>query len=201
MTSHMTRDARAVSMLGYEHVRRLGHRHFGGEHFLLALASAAQPVGAILREYGVTPERVEQEIVRRAGAGPASALLADLDRETLAVVGIDLGAVRARIEGSFDQQAIAWADHAVHGSPGSWQPGAGAERDGYFVPHSAGGIGSVQNARREAAARQCSQVGVEHLALGVLAVDDEPVPSILAALNVSASALRASILDRYRQAS
>jgi hypothetical protein len=93
----------------------------------------------------------------------------------------------------------------VHGNPGRWQPGlarrAGAGRDGYFIPHSPGGTGSVHNARREAAARHCSEVGVEHLALGVLAVDDELVPSILAALDVSASALRAAILDRYRQAS
>jgi ATP-dependent Clp protease ATP-binding subunit ClpA len=59
MPDYMTRDAREVAMRAYEHALRLRHRYLGGEHFLLALASSGEPAGAVLRERGVTPERVE----------------------------------------------------------------------------------------------------------------------------------------------
>jgi Clp amino terminal domain, pathogenicity island component len=45
------------------------------------------------------------------------------------------------------------------------------------------------------------QIGVEHLALGLIAADDGLVPAILAALGAYPPAWRAAILDRYRQAS
>jgi hypothetical protein len=70
MTQHtMTRDAGAISIRAYEHATRLGHPYLGGEHYLLALAAADQPAGTVLREQGVTPGRVEAEIVRLSGAG------------------------------------------------------------------------------------------------------------------------------------
>ncbi len=68
MTDYMTQDARSVAICAYENAIRLGHHYLGGEHFLLALAAADQPAGAALRGRGVTPERVEEEIVRLAGA-------------------------------------------------------------------------------------------------------------------------------------
>ena len=44
-------------------------------------------------------------------------------------------------------------------------------------------------------------IGVEHLALGLIRMDGGLVPQILRALGASGPALRAAILDRYRQAS
>jgi hypothetical protein len=38
----------------------------------------------VLREFGVTPERVEEEIVRHEGLGAGVALFADLDPDALA---------------------------------------------------------------------------------------------------------------------
>jgi hypothetical protein len=78
---------------------------------------------------------------------------------------------------------------------------SGAVRDGVFLPHGPGVELSRQNARHEAQTRHGTQIGVEHLALGLLAVIEGPVPLILSALGVRAPALRAAILDRYRQAS
>jgi ATP-dependent Clp protease ATP-binding subunit ClpA len=80
MTEHMRMSRDAVTVGAYEQALRLGHRYLGSEHFLLALAAADQPAGAVLREHGVTPERVEEEIARRAGA----ALFGDLDGDALA---------------------------------------------------------------------------------------------------------------------
>jgi Clp amino terminal domain, pathogenicity island component len=64
-----TDDFRAVMFHATAHARRLGHLQKDGEHLLLALAAMDTPVGAVLREHGITPERVEEEIVRREGLG------------------------------------------------------------------------------------------------------------------------------------
>ena len=50
-------------------------------------------------------------------------------------------------------------------------------------------------------ARHDSYIGVEHVALGLIAMNSGLLPPILSALGTSAPALRAAILDRYRQAS
>jgi hypothetical protein len=92
----MTTDGVAVAIGAYEHAVRLGHGYLGSEHFLLALAAADQPAGAVLRDHGVTPERVEAEIASQAGA----ALFGDLDQDALAAIGIDVTAVRACVEAS-----------------------------------------------------------------------------------------------------
>jgi Clp amino terminal domain, pathogenicity island component len=201
MADYMTRDARAVAICAYEHAIRLGHRYLGGEHFLFALAAADQPAGAVLRGCGVTPDRVEGEIGRLAGGG----LFGDLDRDALAAIGIDVGAVRARIEASFGPGALMQAGRAVHRGPrlARLNPRrvSGAKRDGVFLPHGPGVEQSRRNACREAQARHGTQIGVEHLALGLLAVSEGLVPPILSALGVAAPALRAAILNRYRQAS
>jgi ATP-dependent Clp protease ATP-binding subunit ClpA len=197
MPGYLTPDARAVTIQAYEHAIRLGDRYLGGEHFLLALAGADESAGAVLREHGVTPERVEAEIVRFAGGG----LFDDLDRGALAAIGIDVDAVHAKIEASFGQEALARAARAAHREPGRFSLRSGAMRDGVFLPHGPGAEQAIFNARHEALARHATQAGVDHLTLGLLAVSEGLVPAILSGLGVSGPALSAAILDRYRQAS
>jgi len=131
-------DAVAVAIVAYEHALRLGYRYLGSEHFLLALAAANQPAGAVLREHGVTPGRVEAEVARRAGA----ALFGDLDRDALAVIGIDVSAVRASIEASFGPDALTSASQALHRAPRARRLDprrvTGARMGGVFLPHSPG---------------------------------------------------------------
>jgi ATP-dependent Clp protease ATP-binding subunit ClpA len=110
-------DARTVIVRAVEHAIRLGHRCVGGEDILLAVVSVGHPASDVLRAQGVTPELVEEEIVRRAGlgaGGQGSGLFAGLDRDALATIGIDLDAVRARIEASFGPQALTSAAQAAH---------------------------------------------------------------------------------------
>ncbi|MFC9461797.1 Clp protease N-terminal domain-containing protein, partial [Streptomyces sp. NPDC056983] len=114
MFERFSPDARTVVVHTQEHARRLGHNHVGPEHLLLALVSLDQPASAALREHGVTPQGVEEEIVRLVGLGAGSHLFGTLDRDALASVGIDIDAVRARIEESFGPEALARADIAVH---------------------------------------------------------------------------------------
>lgn len=195
---HLDPDARTVGMRAFDHAIRLGHRYLGGEHILLALAQADTPAGVVLREHGLTPARVEAELARRAGAG----LFGDLDWAALASAGVDVDAVRAQAEAAFGPQALSQANQAVHRGPliSRWNPRrvriSGAERDGVFLPHSRSAEQALHAARQEAAARHAPEVSTGHLALGLIAADDGLVPPILAALGVSAAALRTAIEDR-----
>ncbi|HEX3955062.1 MAG TPA: Clp protease N-terminal domain-containing protein [Trebonia sp.] len=199
MTRTFTEDANAIVVQAYEHAIRLGHRRLGGEHLLLALAAAGQPAGAVPREHGVTPGRAEAAIVRLSGGG----LFGDLDRGTLAAVGVDIDAERATTEASFGQEALTRAARAVHRKP-RWsgsRPAAFHGRDGAFLPLGPGAGQALQGARREAQARGATQpFGVEDLALGILAASEGLVPAILSALGVSGPALSTAILDLYHPA-
>ena len=112
MFERFTDGARHVVAQAQHDARRLGHNHIGCEHLLLAAAEAGEPAGAVLRDQGVTPERVEAEILRAIGRGPGGPAdpLRGLDREALAAIGIDLDVVRARIEAAFGPDAL---DRAV----------------------------------------------------------------------------------------
>ena len=200
MTRHFNEDADAIVVQAYEHAIRVGHPYLGGEHLLLALATAGQPAGAVLCEHGVTPERTEAEIAALSGSG----LFGDLDRDALATLGVDIDAVRATTEASFGQEALARAASAVYRKPRWFDPRRGAftGRDGAFLPLGPGAGQALKRARRQAQARSAAQpAGVADLALGILAVSEGLVPRVLSGLGTSGPALSTAILDRYRQAS
>jgi ATP-dependent Clp protease ATP-binding subunit ClpA len=223
-------EAVAVLTNALQHAHRLGHRHLGTEHLLLAVASADHPTGAILRDHGVTPERVEQEI--RAG------LFGGLDRDALAAIGIDLDTVRARAEESFEPEALAragqavpWKRHparlafrrlrrpsvstwlirrwhrrrAAAGEPIPLRAATGLWRGDQgapvFVPFTPSAQHSLLNIRRTTQAQHDRRPDVEHIALVLIAMTDGPVPAILSSLDVPPLALRTAILKGYRQAS
>jgi ATP-dependent Clp protease ATP-binding subunit ClpA len=216
----------AVLEIALGQTNRLGHRYLGAEHLLLAVASAGQPVGAVLRDYGVTPERVQQEIVRQIGPGPGAGLFGGLDRDALAAIGVDLDSVRARIESSFEAEDLTRAGQAAHphrpkvsarlirrwhrrhaatmapiplrAAAGLWR----RDRDAtIFVPFAPSALESLQNIRRAARAQHNAKPDVEHIALALIGVTDGPVPAILSSLDVTPQVLRTAILNRYRQAS
>ena len=60
---------------------------------------------------------------------------------------------------------------------------------------------SLEHSLREAKARHDNYLGVEHLTLALVAMNDGAVPPILSALSAPPAILRTAILDRYRQAS
>ena len=238
MFERFTDTARHVVVQATEHARRLGHRYVGSEHILLAAVSTSQPASAVMRAHGVTPELVEEEIVRRVGLGAGAGLFGGLDRDALATIGIDLDAVRARIEASFGPQALSNAAQAAHRDrrrrPGprpprivrNWRrtrrarramatahaprprPPAATGRYHASGPPPAGHIPFTPASKkileltlRESLALKDSHIGVEHIALALTTIASGLVPPILSAAGATAPALRAAILDRYRQAS
>jgi ATP-dependent Clp protease ATP-binding subunit ClpA len=128
MLERFTDGARQILARAQEDARRLGHNYIGCEHLLLAAAAASEPAGVVLRDQGVTPERVEAEILRAIGPGRAAGSadpLRGLDREALAAIGIDLDVVRARIEAAFGPDALERAVLAHKRTAGQARGGGG----------------------------------------------------------------------------
>jgi hypothetical protein len=227
MLERLTADARAVVKGAADGARELGHRFIGTEHLLLALASADVPAGEVMREQGVTPELVKEQIVRQVGLGVGAGLFAGLDEQALAVIGIDLDAVRARIEASFSDDALYRAAQLVYAqqrrrSRGwrgwrgwgplrvrSAEPRPGAvDPSGRYVPSDRQRLPFTPRAKRvlersfrEAVELHSGHIDAEHLALAAVSMDTGLIPSILGALHAHAGPLRSAIINRYRQAS
>jgi ATP-dependent Clp protease ATP-binding subunit ClpA len=239
MFERFTPDARAVVAGAVEQAHRLGHRYVGGEHLLLATVAAGQPASAVLCAHGLTPGRVEEEIVAQVGLGAGAGFFGGLDRDALASIGIDMDAVRARIEASFGPQALSAASQAMYSDAhrrrrsGRWPapvrrlrrrrrarraltspPGprpqaaapGGRNREAAplpreHIPFTPIAKKILELALREALALHDSHVGIEHITLALSSVKRGLVPPIMAAAGASEPALRAAILERYRQAS
>ena len=122
MPRHLTRDTRTSLARAVGHAGRLTRRRVSGEHLMTVLVSALyarrdpRPARAVLHSCGATMEDVAEEIARRAG--PGAVLFGGLDRDALAAIGIDLDAVRARIESSFGPEALTQAVHREPRPPG-----------------------------------------------------------------------------------
>jgi hypothetical protein len=218
MFERFTDGARAMVVQAQEHARRLGHCHIGCEHLLLAVASADEAASVVLREQGLTPERIEAEVIRLARPGQAASLFSTLDREALAFIGIDLDVVRARIEVAFGPGALTRAAPAArHPRRPAWHKGpvarvlrrrrrhaaapAACLHPTGHIPFTPQAKKSLERSLHEAKALHNGYIGVEHLALALVAADGGMMPPIMSALGTSAAALRRAILDRYRQAS
>jgi Clp amino terminal domain, pathogenicity island component len=106
MFERFTDTARHVVVQAQADARRLGHNYIGCEHLLMAAAAVGEPASAVLRDHGVTPDRVEAVIMRTIGRGQTADPLAGLDRQALAFIGIDVDVVRARIEEAFGPDAL-----------------------------------------------------------------------------------------------
>jgi len=112
MPSHLIRDTRTSCARALVRAGGLTRRYVSGEHLMTIFVSAVsavhpgpgRPARAVLHSCGATMEDVAAEIARRAG--PGAVLFGGLDRDALAAIGIDLDAVRARIELSSGPEAL-----------------------------------------------------------------------------------------------
>jgi ATP-dependent Clp protease ATP-binding subunit ClpA len=192
MFERFTDQARLVVVQAQGHARRLGHGYIGCEHLLIAVAGSDAPAGGVLRGLGVTPEAVEQIL----GSGAPAAI----DRDALAVLGIDLDVVRERVEATFGPGALTRTmpprrrrrllrrRRCTTGPPTGHIP---------FTPRAKK---CLERSLREAVARHDNYIGSEHLALALAGMTDGIAPRILDRLGVKPALARTAILDRYRKA-
>jgi ATP-dependent Clp protease ATP-binding subunit ClpA len=206
MFERFNHDARRLLVLAQEQAGDLGHGWTGTEHLLLALA--AQPsgtAGEVLAEAGVDLATVRGDVIARLGssgtAGHSGSALHE-DEVALRSIGIDLDAVRARIETVFGPGALECA-------PRSRRRRVRLRRRGREC-HDAAARGtqrllaprakkSLELALREAIALGHGWIGPEHVLLGMLRVPDCMGAEILVARGIRLKDLRQRVLDRLRQ--
>ena len=232
MFERFTDTARHVVVQAQADARQLGHNYIGCEHLLLAAAATDELASTVLRDQGVTPDRIKAEILRTIGRGQMADPVGGLDPAALGSIGIDLDVVRARIEAAFGPDALtragpaacrsrrpAWGKGPLAGltrrrrrrhagrtapppaGPFRQRPAFAGPVPGGHIPFTPRAKKTLQLSLREAEALHDPCIGVQHLALALLAPKDGTVPVIVSALGAPATSLRAAILARYRKAS
>ncbi|MEJ7689295.1 MAG: Clp protease N-terminal domain-containing protein [Nocardioidaceae bacterium] len=193
MFERFTEEARAVVVDAQLHARRLGHGYLGCEHLLLALPSTEGQLGLMLRRLGMTTEAVETAILRLVGTPNVTR-----DREALAAIGIDLDAVREKIEANFGPRALEPPPRRRR----RWgRRGSCAAGSGYgalpFTPRAKECLGL---SLREAVSLGQRDIGSQHIALALTDMTAGLAPQLLSSLGMSPSLLRTEIFNCLRQA-
>ena len=172
------------------HARRHGHPGVGCEHLLLAVAAADDPLGAALRRCGLTPQRIDRAL---AGvlARPRRVLFEGVDGPALAVLGIDLDAVRRNVQELLGAQT-------AHPRPETGLRVAlrrrGAPRKGGGYPVTTRARACLRVAQTASGSGRWPPDPGPRLAVEVVGVPGGLVPPILAEIGLAADDLHAEIL-------
>jgi len=151
MFERFTASAREVVVGAQVEARELGHGSIGTEHLLLALlARPGTPTAQVLVRHGLTRPQVQEAVTTLVGSD-------DLDAEALGTLGIDLAAVRDRVEATFGPGAL--------DDPSGRR--RGAERGGH-IPFSPRAKKVLELSLREAIALGSKSITEAHIALGLL---------------------------------
>jgi ATP-dependent Clp protease ATP-binding subunit ClpA len=176
MFERFTDEARTITVAADRHAGALHHGWIGTEHLLLGLLDDHERRAArVLIARGVTGEWVREEVERIVGRGEP-----DLDADALATLGIDLDAVRERVERAFGPGAL--AGRCGRRSRGEWRRP--------FTPRAKK---TLELSLREALAAGDSFIGAEHLLLGLVREGDGVAARILAARGITREVVLAGL--------
>ena len=117
MFERFTDDARQAVVLAQEEAVALHHGWIGTEHVLLGVLRADGDGARLLAGFGVDAAGVRDDVVRIVGRGED-----DIDRDALATLGIDLDAVRERVERAFGPGALSRRGRCRRGGIGADGP-------------------------------------------------------------------------------
>jgi ATP-dependent Clp protease ATP-binding subunit ClpA len=180
MFERFTEPSRRVVVMAQEEARRFGHHWVDTEHLLLGVALQDEQWAAlVLARRGLSAPRIRSEIERIHGAGPAEcpAVAPGIDAGALATLGIDLDAVRRRVEATFGPGALA---RKPGGRCGDHEPAL------RFTP---GAKRALELSLREALAQRHDEIPPHDIVLGLLGADGNAA-QILHEHGVSGAALR-----------
>lgn len=141
-------------------------------HLLAALAADEGATGRLLREAGVTLERVRADL-GRAGS---------LDPMALWSIGIDYDEVRRAVDGEFGSGAL---EQALDRRP----------RRGRRPRLAPEARDALAQALRHAVAERDREIGAEHLLLGVVQEPGSRAARLLDSYGVDVAVLRRAVLD------
>ncbi len=177
MFERFTRAARDTVTAAQREARDLHHSRIGTEHLLLGLLDQrSSPVAAVLVAHGLTRTTVVEGIVAHVGGD-------DLDADALTTLGIDLDAVRDRVEATFGPGAL----------DGGKRPGTKGH-----IPFSSRAKKVIELSLREAIALQQKTITDGHIALGLLREGQGLAMKIIADRGVDPFALRQEISAALR---
>jgi ATP-dependent Clp protease ATP-binding subunit ClpA len=147
MFERFTTEAREVVVGAQHEARALHHGAIGTEHLLLSMLSSPGTVsGQALARHGLTHDEVASDVVRLTG-GEA------LDGPALTTLGIDLDAVRERVEETFGPGAL---DHPRGRVPSG------------HIPFSPRAKKVLELSLREALALKSKSIVDAHVLLGLI---------------------------------
>jgi ATP-dependent Clp protease ATP-binding subunit ClpA len=168
-------------LFGVAQVEAVAFRHdsVGTEHVLLALLQRDDDAGRALRELGLDVASVRCDVRGIVGEGPAPETVFDAD--ALAAIGVDLDAVRERIEATFGEGALERA-----------RRGEGRCRGAAAFGLSPRLKRAIESARC-AADERGEQLSAVHVLVGLASEADTVAARILDAHGISLSQIRAAL--------
>jgi ATP-dependent Clp protease ATP-binding subunit ClpA len=191
MFERFSDSARAAVVGAQSEARALGHGWIGTEHLLLAVVrDPDRPVARQLAALGLTHERLHAEVVRTLGGHHD-------DGSALRDLGIDLDAVRARVEEQFGPGALDRQPTAPRrGLRGRLHRRRRAPRKdcGGHIPFSRSAKKGLELALRESVGLGSREILVEHLVLGLMRAEGLAT-TLVARLGVAPADVRREVLD------
>ncbi|GAA1747577.1 Clp protease N-terminal domain-containing protein [Luedemannella helvata] len=185
MFERFTTSARLVVQQARAEAADLGHRTAGTEHLLLALLHPdAGRTAALLREAGVTAHAIRARLIELDYARPATDTYAE-DAQALRGIGIDLDAVRSRIDDTFGPGTFDSVD--ADADPAPTRSRWGRRRPGVFSPR---GKKVLELSLREALRLKHRYIGTEHILLGLIREGEGLGVKLLVDAGVDPAALR-----------
>ena len=172
MFERFTQEARQVVVQAQAEATALHHARIGTEHLLLGLVGQQTPTAAVLAAHGLTRASVLEAVTTLRG---------DLDAEALTTLGIDLDAVRERVESAFGHGAL---DEPAHGH--------GATASGR-VPFDPRAKKVLELSLREALALKHRHIADGHIALGLLREGQGLAMKVIADRGIDAVELRREV--------
>jgi ATP-dependent Clp protease ATP-binding subunit ClpA len=209
MFERFTQSARRAVAVAQDEARSLDHGWIGTEHLLLGLlADPGTPVSTAVAGLGVTHDRVRAELVRTLGTGPAAPLAEparEQDDEALREIGIDIDAVRRRVEEQFGPGALEECTPAPSQRPW-WRLGRRRDEPGPRPAAPKGHIPFTRRAKkalelslRESISTASGEIAAEHVMLGLLRAEGLAA-TLLEGLGARPAEVRARMLDQLGRA-
>jgi ATP-dependent Clp protease ATP-binding subunit ClpA len=178
MFERFTADARSVVLGAQRHAGALHHGWIGTEHLLLGLLDDPERRAArVLAAFEIDCAWATGEVERIVGRGEP-----DLDADALATLGIDLDAVRERVERAFGAGALSGRQRCRGGRIG-----------GGAAPFTPRAKKVLELSLREAIARGDRFIGSEHVLLGLVREGDGVAAEILRSRGVDRAVVRAAL--------
>jgi ATP-dependent Clp protease ATP-binding subunit ClpA len=175
MFERFTSEARRIVVLAQEEARQLHHDYIGTEHLLLGLVSSGQgPGGKVLLDHGLRIDELRQRVLDHTKSD-------SLDPEALAMLGIDLDAVREATEAAFGPGALDDPKHKR--APSGHIP---------FTPRAKK---TLELSLREAVRLKQHYIGTGHILLGVIREGEGLGAAIITEAGLSLKLLREEVVS------